>query len=101
MKPTPGPWIVDTSTKVLGSAVVINADTREIVAVCVDMEKVDTMANAALISIAPEMMEALIAVQEAATMAMDGDLQGTLEAAPIAAMISDVFEKLVNEAGLS
>lgn len=105
MKPTPGPWIVKVKQASLfevASVRVVNAVTGKIVAVCDTpaMAVSEAIANAALISISNDMLDAIVAVQATVINAMDGDIQATVEAAPIAAMISDVLEKLVNEAGI-
>jgi hypothetical protein len=105
MKPTPGPWIVVTRQSGLfetASVMVVNAKTNDVVAMCnnpsISFES--SMTNAALIAVSNDMLEALIAVQETVMSAMDGDITATVEAAPIAAMIGDIFERLANEAGI-
>jgi hypothetical protein len=77
------------------SAIVVNGITTDwLVAVC-GMEgtayEAESIANAALIAIAPEMLEALIAIQEAA-------MTNQLNAENVEQLISDVFAKLANEA---
>lgn len=99
MNTTPGPWIVTTSNYAmlkLVSIVVRSSTTNEIIAVTGDMGSHGTdthIANAALISIAPDMLEALIAIQEAAQLdILDPEL--------INHLISNVLGKLANEAGV-
>ncbi|MBI5950180.1 MAG: hypothetical protein HY865_00870 [Chloroflexi bacterium] len=104
MKPTQAPWIVGTN-------VIKNSpEQREMICVspASNIKKIvaitgfvgaedesESIANASLIAISPEMLEALIAIQERAI----ANINGTLEANSIAAMISEIFEKLANEAG--
>ena len=105
MNATPGPWIVSEDT-------IKNSPDRR-VHVCVtqannqskivaltdyygENDEAESRANAALIAIAPDMLEALIAIQETAI----ANLNGTMNADPVAAMISDILEKLINEAGI-
>jgi hypothetical protein len=104
MKPTPGPWIVGTNV-IKGSPdqsemiCVSQADNiKKIVAItgyAGAHDEAESIANASLIAIAPEMLEALIAIQESAI----ANINGVLDANPIAALISEIFEKLANEAG--
>lgn len=89
---TAGPWIVSITQHILTSPYVCvkSAKDDEIIAICGVGGNSDTgtvIANAALIAIAPEMLEALIAIQE------------TTEDESIAELISGVFERLANEAG--
>jgi hypothetical protein len=106
MNVTPGPWIVMThnltiNNQLFGNAIVIQksehtAEKDYFIALCGQDDgneyASEAMANAALISIAPDMLEALIAIQEAARMDM-------LDEESITKLISDVFAKLANEAG--
>jgi hypothetical protein len=98
---TKGEWICTTSAEYVpgGEPVYIavaSYPTGQIIAILGSTEteelKNEHMANAALIASAPAMLDALIAIQEAASMNM-------LDAESINAMISDVFAKLANEAG--
>jgi hypothetical protein len=107
---TPGPWLVNWHDVTIGGRTIKNAICVEkpptpahynVIAVCgtEDAEEANTAkANAALISIAPEMLECLIAIQETALMDMENGCNG-LHSEPINAMISAVLAKLANEAG--
>jgi len=97
MSTTPGPWIVTTSNYAIATIVVKAIRSNLTIAVVGVEGKPETnmyRANAALMSIAPDMLEALIAIQESAP-------AGTLNPEAIDLMISDVLAKLANEAGLS
>jgi len=94
MRTTPGPWIVNSHGIIEVHKIDNEHGNRKCIAICdvSDIPNEEAFANAALISIAPDMLEALIAIQEAAQMDM-------LDAESIEKMISDVFAKLANEAG--
>lgn len=102
MNTTPGPWIVSTST-IKGSpdrrshiCVMQVANNNKMVAFTGfegELDEAESIANAALIAIAPEMLDALIAIQEFAN-SRDG-----IDDEAVNVMISDIFAKLANEAG--
>jgi hypothetical protein len=98
---TPGPWIVGVGT--------INVDKREHIGVMKanDHTKIialtgfagapdenESIANAALIAAAPDMLDVLIAVHEELNTSKD-----VIDLTAINEMISGVFAKLANEAG--
>jgi hypothetical protein len=105
MKATPGPWIVTTSNVSLldhASICVRSLKTNTLVAITgteAASNKDTVTANAALISIAPDMLDALIAIQESALMDMETGENG-IHSRPINELISAVFAKLANEAGV-
>lgn len=105
MKATPGPWIVTTSNVSLldhASICVRSLKNNQLVAITGTEGAVNVAtvtANAALISIAPEMLDALIAIQEAALMDMETGANG-IHSEPVNELISAVFAKLANEAGV-
>ncbi|MDX9690774.1 MAG: hypothetical protein RBT70_10025 [Alphaproteobacteria bacterium] len=104
---TPGPWIVagttlKTTDNGNASVYVVRADDQHKVVAIVGAKCPDdigaaigkTLANAALIAIAPDMIDCLIAIQQ--TLMSDKEVVN-LEA--MNEMISGVFAKLANEAG--
>jgi hypothetical protein len=101
--PTRGPWIVGTNI-VKGSPdrrihiCVVRAEQPNKIIALTGIEgapdEAESIANAALIAIAPDMLEALIAIQETL---MTSKQPIDLEA--MNTMISEVFAKLANEAG--
>lgn len=114
MEHTQGPWIVDDS---IDGEVSVIAPWSEHVKpantnlfgdyrgghICkIDyVQRVPTkeqaIANAALIAIAPEMLDALIAIQETINPAND---ETVVDLVAMNTMISDIFARLANEAGL-
>lgn len=99
---TKGEWIVTTSDKYVpgGEPVYIAvavAGTDQLVAI-LGAENDDLahehIANAALISTAPQMLDTLIAIQETLLTSKQ-----VIDLESMNAMISDVFAKLANEAG--
>lgn len=104
---TPGPWIVAGTTLKMfengnASVYVVRADDQHKVVAIVgakcpgDLESAigKTLANAALIAIAPDMMDCLIAIQQ--TLMSDKEV---IDLEAMNKMISGVFAKLANEAG--
>jgi hypothetical protein len=103
---TPGPWIVagttlKTTDNGNASVYVVHADDQYKVIAIVGAKSNDleaaigkTLANAALIAIAPDMMDCLIAIQQ--TLMSDKDV---IDLEAMNEMISGVFAKLANEAG--
>lgn len=104
---TPGPWIVaGTTLKTFengnASVYVVRADDQHKVVAIVgakypgnlDAAIGKTLGNAALIAIAPDMLDCLIAIQQ--TLMSDKDI---INLEDMNAMISGVFAKLANEAG--
>jgi len=100
---TPGPWIVSTNVikdspdRRMMICVVKGEQPNKIVAFtgvegATDAD--ESIANAALIAIAPEMLDALIAIQE--TLMSE---KAVIDLEAINQMISDIFAKLANEAG--
>ena len=95
---TPGPYIVGTTKayNIEFISVVTSARTSKAVAltgVAGAADESESIANAALFAIAPDMLDALIAISET----INADVP--LDVESINAMISDVFAKLANEAG--
>lgn len=99
---TKGEWIVTTSDKYVNGGeptyiAVAQAETNQIIAIvgAEDDELANEhLANAALIAVAPQMLDALIAIQETLNSSNEViDLDALNE------MISDIFAKLANEAG--
>jgi hypothetical protein len=103
MNTTPGPWIVSTTNEAIlsrPSICVKSVKTNEVIAVTGHEYFGDcAIANAALIAIAPEMLDALIAIQETAQMDIATGENG-IHSRPINELISEVFAKLANEAGV-
>ncbi len=100
--PTRGEWFVTTSEQYVpdGEPVYIavaQAETNQIIALLgaeTDELANEHIANAALIAVAPQMLDALIAIQESLNSSINViDLEG------MNTMISEVFAKLANEAG--
>lgn len=104
---TPGPWIVaGTTLKTFengnASVYVVRADDQHRVVAIVGAKCPGdlgtaigkTLANAALIAIAPDMIDCLIAIQQ--TLMSDKDI---IDLEAMNEMISGVFAKLANEAG--
>jgi hypothetical protein len=103
---TPGPWIVagttlKTTKNGNASVYVVRADDQHKVVAIVGAKSNDleaaigkTLANAALIAIAPDMIDCLIAIQQ--TLMSDKEV---IDLEAMNEMISGVFAKLVNEAG--
>lgn len=108
---TPGPWIVTTTDDDEIIVVQINKhqSIQKRIALVgqmdvnfdVEGDKViysaenEALSNAALIAIAPEMLDALIAIQEAINPAYECEIDLTA----MNTMISDVFTRLAIEAG--
>jgi hypothetical protein len=107
---TPGEWIVTTSDEVPMSKIKVvsvnehRSIQKEIAIVgkiLIDNstdpltpQEAEAMANAALIAVAPDMLDALITIQGALHSG-----EGYLDLEAIDEMISTVFSKLANEAG--
>ena len=101
---TPGPWIATTNTvkgipdRRMMICVACANKPNKIVALMTGVEggtdEIESIANAALIAIAPEMLDALIAIQETLNSSKD-----VIDLEAMNAMISEVFAKLANEAG--
>jgi hypothetical protein len=99
MKTTAGPWYVSTMNYIQNQHDVICVKGPQDVIVSVNGVKGqyfadEAMANAALIAIAPEMLDALIAIQETSRMV------DSIPSASVNTLISDIFAKLANEAGV-
>lgn len=100
---TRGPWIVSTNV-VKGSpdrrvhiCVVQATNPSKIVALTGiegEPDENESIANAALIAVAPDMIEALIAIQEELMTSKE-----VIDLEAMQSMISEVFAKLANEAG--
>jgi hypothetical protein len=104
---TPGEWIV-TTQKIKGKSernshiCVVVAGTKKVIAITGIEGKPnenEAIANAALISIAPGMLEALILIQHAALMQIAAPNVDVMNPNAINEMISDLLAKLANEAG--
>ncbi len=99
---TPGEWIVTTSAKYVPGGepvyiVVARAETDQIVAIMGaenDALANEHIANAALLAVAKDMLDALVIIQN--KVLDPGEESDLVE---INAMISDIFAKLANEAG--
>lgn len=100
---TPGAWIVGSYIRndEHHIAALSAKDVDKAIALCGLRNAADeneSLANAALIACAPDMLDALIAIQE--TMMTKPAAQfNEADMTAIAEMISDVFAKLANEAG--
>lgn len=100
---TPGPWIVSTNV-IKGSPdrrmmiCVVKANNPSKIVAFTGVEAAEdeneSIANAALIAVAPDMLEVLIALQMELNTSKD-----VIDLEAMNAMISDVFAKLANEAG--
>ena len=100
MKTSKGPWFVTTMNNTGNSHDVICVKGHKDNVISVNgvlgiFGEQEAMANAALIAVAPDMLDALIAIQETCTMAE------CIQSQPISEMISEIFSKLANEAGVS
>jgi hypothetical protein len=107
---TPGEWIVTTSDEVPMSKIKvvsvnehgsIQKDIAIVGKILIDnstdpltAEEAQAMANAALIAIAPDMLDALITIQAELNTSKD-----IIDLEAINEMISNIFSKLANEAG--
>jgi hypothetical protein len=100
-RPTPGPWIVTTSnlSKLSHASISVKAVKSNFIVAVTGAEgssdEATVIANAALIAIAPEMLDALIAIHEFVSPAYEGEV----DLIAMHTLISDIFEKLANEAG--
>jgi hypothetical protein len=99
---TPGQFIVcmnvvkNSPDKRVHITVSTNTTPSKIVALCGfagTLDESESIANASLFAISKEMLETLIAIQESARMDI-------LDPESIEKLISDVFAKLANEAGV-
>jgi hypothetical protein len=100
--PTRGPWIVTTVPAIIGRqiAVISDSEAASQQVICVIGDEFapnanEHIANAALIAAAPDMLDALIAIQE--QLLDPGTDEVDLNA--VNELISDIFAKLANEAG--
>lgn len=99
---TPGEWIVTTSAKYVPNGepvyiVVANAETDQIIAIMGaenDALANEHLANAALLAVAKDMLDALVIIQNQVL-----DPEEETDLVEINSMISDIFSKLANEAG--
>lgn len=105
---TPGEWIVteeDDQIMVVANGLKdqpeMQASIRRVIAVFGDSDSQyagERLANAALMSISKEMLDALIAIHESARMEISSGVK-YMNANAIDEMISEVLSKLANEAG--
>jgi len=99
---TPGEWIVTTSDKYVEGGepryiVVAQAQTNQIIAIMGaenDELANEHIANAALLSVSKDMLDALIVIQNQVL-----DPGEETDLVEINSMISDILSKLANEAG--
>lgn len=100
---SPGEWIVSTNypkgstDKRMQICVVVASKPSKIIALTGyegAEDEAESIANAALISIAPDMLETLIVIQEELNTSKE-----VINLEAINKLISDVFSKLANEAG--
>lgn len=101
---TPGEWIVTTNRLDQSPdnrthiCVVVAQNPSKIIALTGyegAEDEAESIANAALISVAPDMLEALVTIQQA----LMHPTESVIPISEINKMISDVFTKLANEAG--
>lgn len=103
MSTTPGDWYVTTQNREGKPNAVIcvksTASGRIVAVTGVEgaPDEAESIANAAAISIVKPMMDALIAIQETINPAND---ETVIDLIAMNTMISDIFAKLANEAGL-
>jgi hypothetical protein len=100
--PTRGPWIVTTVPAIIGRQIAVistsEAATQQVICVVGDEfapNANEHLANAAVIAVSLEMLDALIAIQE--QLLDPGTNEVDLNA--INELISGIFAKLANEAG--
>lgn len=100
---TPGPWIVTTQNLLQRDKAVICVKAGKTLIATTGMEggmigmsESTAIANAALIAIAPDMLDALIEIQQA----INPEYDGMVDLVELNQKISDVLAKLANEAGI-
>ncbi len=93
MNTTQGPWMAISNGDEL---LIVSAKTDKIVAI-VSGTRAEDQANAALISVTTDMLDALIAIQESINPAND---ETVIDLVAMNVMISNIFSRLANEAGL-